>query len=440
MLNIVILSKSHLKKLKEYKLALILTIAVVFVSFSQNPVGIGTVAPHPSAILEVSSTDKGFLPPHMLEEKMRTINSPAEGLIVYCTDCTPKGIYVYSGSRFNRHPLLDETPVEYLNIDDVRITSGTTSFDISPTLIPRGATVEYELIRKPTGATINGTRINIAADINYGEYNITVKATGYGGYSGVTGATFKLNVVLLQPSTDETCFTFSSGTGTITDYKNNCPKNVIIPTSIGEVTVTSIGNQAFLENSLTSVTIPASVTSIGESAFNKNNLTSVAIPDSVTRIEDFAFSFNKLSSVTIPDSVTHIKWGAFYTNKLSSVTIPDSVTRIGDGAFQGNNLTSVIIPNSVTSIAAFRNNSLSSVTIPDSVTSIGNFAFRKNSLTSLIILNSVTSIGVAAFEHNKLTSLIIPNSVTSIGDWAFRHNNITSVSIKDGTIYVASGD
>ena len=40
MLNIVILSKSHLKKLKECKLALILTIAVVFVSFSQKLVSV----------------------------------------------------------------------------------------------------------------------------------------------------------------------------------------------------------------------------------------------------------------------------------------------------------------------------------------------------------------------------------------------------------------
>ena len=363
MLNIVILSKSHLKKLKEYKLALILTIAVVFTSFSQNPVGIGTVAPHPSAILEVSSTNKGFLPPRMSEEQMRGINSPAGGLIVYCTDCTPKGIYVYSGSRFNRHPLLAETPVEYLNIDDVRITRGTTSFDISPTLIliPSEATVDYVLIRKPTEeVTISGTRINnIPEKIPLGEYNITVKARGYGGYSGVTGATFKLNVVLLQPSTDETCFTFSSGTGTITDY--TCDDgNVIIPDSIGEVTVTSIGNQAFLENSLTSVTIPASVTSIGAYAFRNNNLTSVTIPDSVTSIEDFAFSFNKLGSVYIPVSVTHIRWGAFFTNNLSSVTIPDSVTSIGDGAFQGNNLTSVSIKSRTTYTASGTNASFNS--------------------------------------------------------------------------------
>ena len=117
MLNIVILSKSHLKKLKEYKLALILTIAVIFTSFSQNPVGIGTVAPHPSAILEVSSTDKGFLPPRMSEEQMRRgINSPAGGLIVYCTDCDPTGIYMSDGSEFSSQPLLSVPPPPPLSI------------------------------------------------------------------------------------------------------------------------------------------------------------------------------------------------------------------------------------------------------------------------------------------------------------------------------------
>ena len=110
MLNIVILSKSHLKKLKEYKLALILIIAVVFVSFSQNSIGIGTVAPHPSAILDVNSSNKGFLPPRMSEERMRDINSPARGLIVYCTDCSPEGIYIFNGNVFSRMLLLSDPP------------------------------------------------------------------------------------------------------------------------------------------------------------------------------------------------------------------------------------------------------------------------------------------------------------------------------------------
>ena len=90
-----------------------------------------------------------------------------------------------------------ENSLKYLYIDDVSITKGTTSFNISPTLIPSGATVNYELIRKPEGVTIDGTTINIAANVNAGEYSITVKATGTGDYNGEIGATFKLNITLI---------------------------------------------------------------------------------------------------------------------------------------------------------------------------------------------------------------------------------------------------
>ena len=310
MLNIVILPKTHLKKLKECKLALILIIAIVFVSFSQNPVGIGTVAPHPSAILEVSSTNKGFLPPRMSKTEMEAINSPAVGLIVYCLDCNPKGIYISDGDLFSGELLLLEHPsVEYLNIADVRIIKGnTTYFNISPTLIPREATVDYELITNHSGVTtMVGTRINIAANIRYGEHNITVKATGKDSYIGeTTGATFKLNVIP-PPSTFTNCFTFSSGI--ITDYSCFSIVDVIIPASIEGIAVTSIKPYAFNSSNLSSVYIPDSVRSIGNHAFQENNLSSIYIPDSVRSIRDSAFQHNPLRSVSIKSGTIYTAFG-----------------------------------------------------------------------------------------------------------------------------------
>jgi hypothetical protein len=41
----------------------------------------------PSAILDVQSTDKGFLPPRMTLAQRNAISNPAEGLTVFCTDC-----------------------------------------------------------------------------------------------------------------------------------------------------------------------------------------------------------------------------------------------------------------------------------------------------------------------------------------------------------------
>ena len=289
--------------------------------------------------------------------------------------------------------------------------------------------------------------------------------------------------------------------------------NIIIPASVtyngSSYSVTSIGNSAFLNCSgLTSVTIPNSVTSIGERAFEQCSVTSVAIPNSVTSIEWHAFAgCSGLTSVTIPNSVTFIAYYAFCdctsltsivvesgntvydsrnncnaiiktaSNELiagcKNTIIPNGVTSIGNGAFGGcSGLTSVTIPNSVTNIGNFpfsncisltsivvesgntvydsRNNcnaiiktasneliaGCKNTIIPNSVTSIGRYAFDGCSgLTSVTIPNSVTSIGYAAFNGcSGLTSVTIPNSVTSIGRYAFyRCSGLSSVTILNET-------
>ncbi len=48
-------------------------------------IGIGTTTPHPSAVLEVSSSNKGFLPPRMSTSQLTAIPNPKKGLMVYDT-------------------------------------------------------------------------------------------------------------------------------------------------------------------------------------------------------------------------------------------------------------------------------------------------------------------------------------------------------------------
>jgi hypothetical protein len=60
-------------------------------------VGFGTSSPNSSAILELSATTKGFLPPRMTEAQRTSISSPALGLMVYQTDGSD-GVYVYKAS------------------------------------------------------------------------------------------------------------------------------------------------------------------------------------------------------------------------------------------------------------------------------------------------------------------------------------------------------
>lgn len=65
---------------------------------SNGNVGIGTASPNISALLHLSSTTKGFLPPVMTTTQKTAISSPPAGLMVY--DSTLNKLCVYTGSAW----------------------------------------------------------------------------------------------------------------------------------------------------------------------------------------------------------------------------------------------------------------------------------------------------------------------------------------------------
>ena len=197
----------------------------------------------------------------------------------------------------------------------------------------------------------------------------------------------------------------------------NAEGDVIIPSKLGGIHVTAIGDEAFARcSNLTSIEIPSSVTTIGVGAFaGCSNLTSIEVAKdnpNYTSIGDVLFSKDMTKLI-------------FCSKDKTSYTVPSSVTAIGDEAFVGcSNLTSIEIPSSVTTIgdvAFARCSNLTSINIPSSVTTIGRFVFSDcESLTSIKIPSSVTSIGDGAFYGcDSLTSIEIPSSVTTIGNSAF---------------------
>lgn len=81
---------------------LLFALLISMASTAQN-VAINTdgTAPDASAMLDVSSTTKGFLAPRMKAEQRLLITSPATGLTVYQTDGTA-GFYYYNGSTWTQ--------------------------------------------------------------------------------------------------------------------------------------------------------------------------------------------------------------------------------------------------------------------------------------------------------------------------------------------------
>jgi uncharacterized protein (TIGR02145 family) len=94
-------NKILIKKLTKNKLMKQITtfIALVLLAVTTYAqVGIGTTSPDNSAVLDITSTTKGLLPPRVTNVQMLAISNPAEGLMVYCTDCATKGLYVFNGN------------------------------------------------------------------------------------------------------------------------------------------------------------------------------------------------------------------------------------------------------------------------------------------------------------------------------------------------------
>jgi hypothetical protein len=105
--------------------------------------GIGTTTPHASAKLEVTATNKGFLPPRIVlsgTNDVTTITSPATGLVIFNTataGITPNnvipGYYYYDGSKWNQ--LVDQSSLNsfsgyvpnYAQSNSSRVTNVSTS-------------------------------------------------------------------------------------------------------------------------------------------------------------------------------------------------------------------------------------------------------------------------------------------------------------------------
>ena len=79
---------------------ILLGLMLLFTIATKAQVGVGTTTPVTSAMLEVKSTTKGFLPPRLTYAQRQAISSPATGLMIYCTNCGPGEPQFYNGTAW----------------------------------------------------------------------------------------------------------------------------------------------------------------------------------------------------------------------------------------------------------------------------------------------------------------------------------------------------
>ncbi|GAB2944647.1 hypothetical protein GCM10027048_06910 [Hymenobacter coalescens] len=136
-------------------------------------VGIGTTTPDASALLELSTTNKGLLLPRLTQAQRDAIQSPAAGLMVYQTDQTA-GLYIYGGTSWSLLPaatqvadhLGNHTATQALNLAGHALTG--------------------------TGSSISGVGVRADGGLNLGEN--TAGNNIFLGYLAGNGATGSRNL------------------------------------------------------------------------------------------------------------------------------------------------------------------------------------------------------------------------------------------------------
>lgn len=256
---------------------------------------------------------------------------------------------------------------------------------------------------------------------------------------------------------------------------------LVIPKQVRNVTVSSIGNRAFVNcSNLSKIVIPSSVIIIGPRAFDGcTGLTEVVFEDdsSIEIIGEHAFSgCTGLKEIEIPKNVTSIGYdyssdwhiGAFDdcscsisfaegmvsipANALSgetgitAVTIPSTVTNIGDSAFNGCTGLKAIVFEGDSSLESIGEKAfygcvgLTEIEIPKKVTSIGREAFR-NCVLSISFAEGMIAIPDSLYlAFGTISSVSIPSTVTAIGEFAFLGcKSLTKIEIPSSVTNIGYG-
>ena len=294
--------------------------------------------------------------------------------------------------------------------------------------------------------------------------------SGFVNTSGITAS-----ADTYYETNDYKCRVMNNGNVEITWYKNqNAVTSLTIPATIAGRKVERIGEEAFYEKKIGTITVPEGVTYLGDKAFNGCTAKTIYLPSTVSVISESAFlkcanltcisvnTANKTyatvdgcllnkaktdfiicpagkTKATVPNGVTSVRKYAFWKcDKLKTITFADSVKTIPDDTIYycdavetvnyGAGFNSEVrwIIDTCPKVKAInvnkKNKTYSSV---DGVVYDKNKTILKyvpKAKSKLTIPSTVTTIGDTSCHSNTaLTSLYIPNNVKVIESYAFAH-------------------
>jgi hypothetical protein len=173
----------------------IISSVLLFIStISYAQVGIGTNNPSSSAVLELQSTNKGFIFPRLSITQRDAIAAPTMGLTIYCSDCEFIGVQSYNGNSWKSLSGFTFEGLEYgvvtsntskvwldRNLGATQVATSAVDSDSYGDLYQFGRRTDGHQLRTANTATTPIVTSSIAGheDFIYGSVNPDKKWTTY---------------------------------------------------------------------------------------------------------------------------------------------------------------------------------------------------------------------------------------------------------------------
>ncbi len=270
------------------------------------------------------------------------------------------------------------------------------------------------------------------APLTAGEYTVALSVTD------AAGTTFEITegavtVAEHETVTDASAFTVSNGT--ITAYTGT-DTMVVVPQTIGDVTITGIGANAFKGNkTIESIILPSTVKTVGANAFQNCTALLSADLSGVKTISSSAFAgCTALKTISITKILMEIGSSAFNGCKsLTALNFPEleegddpldyGLNKIGEAAFANcSGIKAVHLANTVTTVGnrAFENCvALSGVNYPRSL--VSDYGYMTGifqgcvRLTYIEVPEGITALAIGFFSNAPaLKEVKLPSTLVQI--------------------------
>jgi len=320
--------------------------------------GIGTTTPHASAKLDVTSTDKGFLPPRMTSEQRLAISNPAAGLFVYQTDGT-SGLYYHGGSSWIYIINSSNNVLPVVN-GGTGSTTGSITGTGALTFSAGGTNQNINLTPSGTGNVVTNSKVGIGtnspgATLEIGSSNgsvpgfLVLNPTTTG--TGVEGAEINLKPAPFTTSP-------AAQTWVIDQVSNaNNPRLRIFPTPSGEATGYAILDNGNFGIGTSSPTEKLEVNgSVKASSFIGTASSALSAPTNIT-----------YGNINVPQNLNVSSAGDGFTN-LVDIPLPSA------GTYRITYVARVSVANSATLAVLFLRNGSNAHVSGSEATPIFNLA------------------------------------------------------------------